>query len=52
MLPIPGDFDNETEILSTLGLQSYLLRRWDWDGCQEGLVIPNLRRYDEVGVGQ
>ena len=20
----------------TLGLQSYLLRRWDWGGCQEG----------------
>ena len=28
----------------------YLLRR-DWGGCQEGPVIPYLRRYDEVGVG-
>ena len=26
--------------------------RWDWGGCQEGPVIPNLRRYDEVGVGK
>ena len=24
----------------TLGLQWYLLRRWDWGGCQEGPVIP------------
>ena len=34
----------------TLGLQSYLLRRWDW-GCQEGPVIPNLRRYENGALG-
>ena len=35
-----------THFSLSLGLQSYLLRRWDWGGCQEGPVIPNLRRYD------
>ena len=25
----------------SLRLQSYLLRRWDWGGCQEGPVIPS-----------
>ena len=35
----------------TLGLQSYILRRRDWGGCQEGLVIPSFRRYENGGVG-
>ena len=30
-----------------IGLQSYLFR-WDGAGCQEGRVIPNLRRYLET----
>ena len=32
----PGPVDSLTQT----GLQSYLLRRWDWGGCQEGPVIP------------
>ena len=27
------------------GGTGYPLRRWDWGGCQEGPVVPNLRRY-------
>ena len=32
------------------GLQSYLLRRWDWGGCQEGPVIPSEEVLGSVGL--
>ena len=33
----------EVAFHSTLGLQSYLLRRWDWGGCRVQSYL--LRRY-------
>ena len=36
-----GDSSRTKRRTRPFGLQSYLLKRWDWGGCQEGPVIPS-----------